>query len=167
MSDDRATAMRAQFDRAFAEPPRPSAPTMRDYLLVRIDGQPHAVAMNEIASLHADLRVARVPTPAPELLGVAAVRAALVPVYDLRLALGASATAVPRWVVLVRGAAAGFAFDGFDGHARSDQQQDQAAAKIVAFGGRAHSLVALRELLGSIQARWMNSVDRRGAIEET
>jgi len=166
MSDDRATALRAQFDRAFADPPRPTAPATDDYLLIRIDGEPHAIALNEIASLHADLHVVLVPTHTPELVGVAAVRAALVPVYDLRLALGASATTVVRWVVLVRAATVGFAFDGFDGHARAERREEQTAAKLVAFGGRAHPLVSLREVLGAIEARWLTSVDRRVALKE-
>jgi chemotaxis signal transduction protein len=166
MSDDRATALRAQFDRAFADPPRATAPATRDYLRIRIDGEPHALVLTEIASLHTDLHVVRVPTPAPELLGVAAVRAALVPIYDLRVALGASATAVARWVVLVRGATVGFAFDGFDGHARAEHRDEQAVTKTIAFGGRAHPLVSLREVLGAIETRWLTSVDRRVAIKE-
>jgi len=170
MSDERAAALRAQFDRAFAEALAPAAPASRDFLRVRVDGEPFAIALTEIASLHAQLHVVAVPTRAPELLGIAAVRTALVPIYDLRIALGASATAPPRWTVLVRGAAAGFAFDGFDGHARSEDRADaearSAVRALVSLDGRAHPVIALGSLLEGIQARWTSSTGRRVAEKE-
>ena len=46
-------------------------------------------------------------------------RDAILPIYDLALALGADASPVaPRWIAIARGDAGGFAFDGFDGYAR-------------------------------------------------
>ncbi len=141
MSEDRAAALRAAFDAAFAAAP-PAPPVATDaYLRVRIGGEPYAVALAEVAALHVDLHVVPVPSPAPELLGVAVVRAAIAPIYDLRRALGAPATTPPRWVLMARGA--GFACDGFDGHAVAPI----GAQQVVTLAGRAHPIVSLVALL--------------------
>lgn len=162
---DRAAQLRERFDRGFAEPLAPPAPATHDYLRVRIGGAPYAIALAEIAALHADLRVVALPSPARELLGIAAVRAALVPIYDLRLAIGAAADGAPRWTVLLRGAPAGFAFDGFDGHARTHEDArgsgatstgatSMPATNIVTIDGRDHPVIALVRVLDEMRRRW-------------
>ena len=122
MSDragDRAAELRAAFDASFAAPPVPPPPRMVDVLRVRAGGIAYTLALAQVASLHADLRIVAVPSPARELLGVVAVRGTVVPIYDLASALGATANpAAPRWIAIARGGAVGFAFDGFDGYAR-------------------------------------------------
>jgi purine-binding chemotaxis protein CheW len=115
---DRVDQLRAQFDRGFAAPPSEPEPPQTVLLRVRIGGAPHAIALAEIASLHADLAITPLPGPVPALLGVASIRGVSALIYDLRVALRLDAVAHPRWTVLVRGTTAGFAFDGFEGYAR-------------------------------------------------
>ena len=114
----RAIDLRDVFDRGFADPPPPPEPAHSDFLCIEVAGEPLAIRLAEIASLHADLRIVALPTRAPELLGVAAIRVSIVPIYDLGIALGAASKASARWTVLLRGGTVGFAFAGYDGHAR-------------------------------------------------
>lgn len=115
--NDRARELHELFDRSFAAAPPAPEPPHVVVLRIRLGGEPYAIALSEIAALHADLATVRVPSPAPELLGVAAVRGALVAVHDLRLVLGIAtpAASAPRWSVIADGV--GLAFDGLDGHA--------------------------------------------------
>jgi purine-binding chemotaxis protein CheW len=115
---DRAGELAVAFDRGFAEAAAPPESPRLDLLRIRLGGEPYALVLSEIAALQVDVQVSAVPTPRPELLGVASVRGAIVPIYDLRLALGVAATGAPRWIVMLAGTVAGLAFDGFDGHAR-------------------------------------------------
>lgn len=148
---DRASELRTSFDRGFGEPLPGDKPDTFDYLRVRVAGEPFALALTEIASLHVDLRIAPMPSPARELLGLTSLRARLVPIYDLRLATSASAELPARWIVLVRGGAAGFAFDGFDGFARTTAH----ATTLVILDGRAHPVIGIESLLNTIQSRWV------------
>jgi chemotaxis signal transduction protein len=157
---ERASELRDAFDHGFAAALPPPAPAHHDYLCIRVGGQALALALDDVSALHADLCVIAVPSRAPELVGVAAVRAAIVPIYDLRLALGGSSAALSRWTVLVRGGTAGFAFDGFDRHARI---ADHAIARATqgshvrgqfTLDGQPRTVVDLGSVLAAIETRW-------------
>jgi chemotaxis signal transduction protein len=119
----RAVQLRDAFDRAFAAPVAPASAAQRDVLVVRLAGEPFAIALDQVASLHADIKIVDVPALSRELLGIIAVRAHVVPAYDLRGVLGLARDLPPRWLVVARAAAAAFAFDGFDGLARGNDHQ--------------------------------------------
>ncbi|HUJ57463.1 MAG TPA: chemotaxis protein CheW [Kofleriaceae bacterium] len=127
---DRAAELRAAFDRGFAEPVRGPRGATRDVLRVRVGGQPHAIELAEVAALHVDRRVVALPTRARELLGVVAIRGAILPVYDLRAVLGLDPAGPPRWVIALAAAAVAVALDGFEGLVRT------AAAPIARGEGR-------------------------------
>jgi chemotaxis signal transduction protein len=150
---ERARELRELFDRGFADA-LVDKPTTFDYLRLRVAGAPYAVALSEVTSLHVDLRIASMPSPARELLGIAAVRTSLVPIYDLRLAIGASDELAPRWTILVAAGTAGFAFDGFDGHARTTTRVVD-ASQLIALGDHSYPLITTTSLLETIQRRWM------------
>jgi len=156
----RVAQLRNAFDRNFATPPPPLEPARSDFLCIRVGGEPSAIALGDIASLHADLRVVALPSHATELLGVAAIRAAVVPIYDLGVAFGVARTSTARWTVLLRDGLAGFAFDGYDGHARI-ADRDVAAAPPgghvrgqFTHDGQPRSVVDLRSVLTAIETRW-------------
>jgi purine-binding chemotaxis protein CheW len=115
---DPAAALRAEFVRGFAEPGRPRAATGEAFLAIRAGGAPRAIALAEIAGLFVDRRITPVPTSITGLLGLVGLRGAMVPVYDLRVLLGANPVDEPRWLVTAAVATVAFAFDGFDGHLR-------------------------------------------------
>jgi purine-binding chemotaxis protein CheW len=88
MSTQTAAQLRRAFDQAFAEEPELRASNLTPILTVRFGGAPHALRLSEIASIHTDRKLVRLPSPMPELLGLAALRNVLVPVYDLAACLG-------------------------------------------------------------------------------
>jgi chemotaxis signal transduction protein len=156
----RALELRNAFDRSFAAAARPPEPPHSDFLCIRVGGESSAIPLGDIASLHADLRVVALPSHRPELLGVAAIRAAVVPIYDLSAAFGIPGTGVPRWTVLVRGGSAGFAFAGFDGHVRISDASIAVATQRghlrgqFSLGGRPHSIIDIGSVLTAIGTRW-------------
>jgi purine-binding chemotaxis protein CheW len=111
-------ALRAAFDRSFAEPPRPDLTAMEDLLVVRVGDDVFAIRLSEITGLYADKKITRVPGGDPALLGIAGFRGTIHPVYGLTILLGRQAEAEPRWLVVMAAAPAALAFDGFDGHLR-------------------------------------------------
>lgn len=153
---ERSDDLRQQFDRGFAEPPAPDKPATFDYLRIRVGGEPFAVALAEVSSFHTDLRVAPMPSPVRALLGIAAVRAALVPIYDLRLTIGASTSLPARWSILVRSGLGGFSFDGFDGHARTITRiavEAGGVRPLVTLDGHAYPVIAVEMLLETLQRK--------------
>jgi chemotaxis signal transduction protein len=159
----RAIELRDAFDRGFAAAPRPPEPAHSDFLCIRVGGEPSAIPLGDIASLHADLRVVALPTRAPALLGVAAIRGAVVPIYDLGIAFGVSGAGAPRWTVLIRGASAGFAFEGYDGYVRIPDraiavatQRGPVRSQFV-LGGQPRPVVDLGAVLTAIETRWRHS----------
>ncbi|HUB07209.1 MAG TPA: chemotaxis protein CheW [Myxococcales bacterium] len=127
MSGSAAAALRAAFDRSFAEAPAPAGPATEDLLAISIEGQPYALRLSELAGLFADRRVSPLPSPVPELLGLAGLRGRLLPVYDLRRMLGHSPTRDCRWLVVAAAAPVALAFDELEGHVRLAREAIAAA----------------------------------------
>jgi len=116
---DRARQLRDDFDAGFAVPPEPGHRGETDLLLVRAGNEPYAMSRTEVTGIHADVRIVAVPSSAPELLGLAAIRSVVVPVYALDRLVGAassSGSSVPRWLVTIDHVA--IAFDRFEGYRR-------------------------------------------------
>jgi hypothetical protein len=134
-------ALRADFDAAFAKAPASTAAPAEELLAIRVQAEPFAVPVAEVAGLCADRLVVPLPTPARELLGLVCLRGRVVPVYDLAaLLMGGSPRPPPRWMLLVRGhAALGLAFDVFEGQLMR--------------GGARRPLVDLGELARQLHAK--------------
>jgi purine-binding chemotaxis protein CheW len=113
---DRAAALRAAFDRSFAQAPSPEGAATEKLLAIRLGAHPYVLRLSEVSGLFADKKITRLPSPVPDLLGIAGFRGTVLPVYDLGLLLGGASTAAPRWLVVAAGAPVGLAFDGVDGY---------------------------------------------------
>src|ERR1700678_1961916 len=130
MSGLTADQLREEFDRTFAEAlPGPLAPRV-DLLIARAGGESYALKVTDLAGLYVDRVITPIPSPATELLGLAALRGALVPVYALASLLGHPASgAIPRWIALLGSRPAfAVAFDHFQAHARVEQARLAASA---------------------------------------
>jgi chemotaxis signal transduction protein len=114
----RADQLRAAFDHEFALPHGTPAADDTELLAIRIAGEPYALRRADLAGLFAGKVITPLPGEVPALLGIGGFRGALVPVYDLRVLLGANATGVPRWLVTTAAAPVALAFDGFETFAR-------------------------------------------------
>jgi chemotaxis signal transduction protein len=70
---------------------------------VRIGGEPYAVRLAGVAALVRDTPVTPLPGAPDVLLGVAALRGAVVPVYDFAALLGRAAPEPGRWLLTTAG----------------------------------------------------------------
>jgi chemotaxis signal transduction protein len=93
--------LRRAFDQAFSAAPAAADAELEDLITVQIAGKPHALRAREISGLFLHRSVLKVPTRRSELLGIAGIRSALVPIYDLAalLELGQSTSASP-WIAV-------------------------------------------------------------------
>ena len=132
----RASELRDAFDRGFAAAPAADGGARHELLRIELAGEPYALALADLSSLHVDLEIVAVPARTPALLGVIALRGAIVPVFDLRRLLGLAATRPPRWLVVV--GANAFAFDQFIGHF---SVAELPPGRVVHHEGRLHPLV--------------------------
>lgn len=113
-----ARALAEAFDRSFTVA-RPAAPPKpRDYLMIRVGGDPHAIALLDLAELVPLGKLTTLPG-SPECLGLAGVRGAAVPVYDLRSLLGYAAGGEPAsWLTILASARLALIFDAVEGFLR-------------------------------------------------
>jgi chemotaxis signal transduction protein len=117
----RAFEMRAAFDRSFAEPARTEQEPLQDFLAIRVGSDPYAIRLADITGLFTDRPITRLPSADPAFIGIAGVRGAVVPVYDLGAFLGYPQEEAPRWLLLVGANALALAFDAFEEHQRLPQ----------------------------------------------
>lgn len=121
--------MRRSFDESFALPTSTRVDSVEDLLAVRVSGDAYALRLSEIAGLHVDLRIAPLPGAAAHLLGIAAIRGVMAPVYDLAGLLGYPPAVSSRWVALVRTPhLVGLALEYFEAHLRIRQESVSAKA---------------------------------------
>ena len=118
----RAAELARAFDAGFAEAPVSATRSFEDVLALRLGGEPHALRLSQAAGLYARRTIVPLPSALPELLGLASVRAAVVPVYDLSALLGRSCQNEPRWIVVAAQAPIGLAFDELEGYRRLDPE---------------------------------------------
>jgi purine-binding chemotaxis protein CheW len=109
--------LRRAFDQTFAAPAVRPADNLTTLITIRVAGQAFALHAKEITALAKRSRIVPVPSRVPELLGLAGVRGALVPVYDLAALLGLPRRAgEPQWFVLAhREAQLALAVDEIEG----------------------------------------------------
>lgn len=110
----RAAEFRLAFDRGFAEPFHIDTSIKDDLLAIRVSGQACAIRLSEITGLFADKKITGVPGSGSALRGIAGFRGAILPVYDLAIVLGHSASQSPRWLVAAAAAPVALAFETFE-----------------------------------------------------
>ena len=110
-----------EFDSAFAEAHRDSERDAKAFLAFRCAGRAFALEGHEAGGVTRMPRLCRVPSHQPALLGLAAERGQLVPVFSLARLLGDATAAPAQWLLIVRRAdPVGFAFDELTGYVRVD-----------------------------------------------
>lgn len=150
--------LREEFDRAFTEPERAGRDAGIALLSLRAGDQPVLVRVLEAAGLIPARPIVPVPGRRPELLGVAGVRGAVVPVFSAARLLGRADAGAPAWLVLAGGAErVALAFEAFDGHlvaAPADLRGLGGAvphcAEAVRVGAETRPLLAIPSLLQAV-----------------
>ncbi|MGB2590079.1 MAG: chemotaxis protein CheW [Candidatus Acidiferrum sp.] len=116
-----AAKLRSAFDRERALPLSSDAREQTENLIaIRVSRDAYALRVAEISGFATDRGIVAFPSPIRELLGVAAVRGVLVPVYSLAGLLGyGEESGDARWLALC-GTEEPFAlaFSGFEGYSR-------------------------------------------------
>jgi purine-binding chemotaxis protein CheW len=157
-------ALRRAFDSAFAV--EPAAATERvDLVAVRAGGRSFAVRVSDFAGVVPFRGVAPVPCDEPAMLGLAAVRGAPLPVYDLAALLGDGSVEAPRWMLLSAGTnRVALAFDEIEEYLRVSREQlvaaperarvtPSAAAELVRHGSSVRPVVSMTSLLKELEQR--------------
>jgi chemotaxis signal transduction protein len=118
--------LRTVFDRTRAAPFRSGAEEQMESLLsISVSRDAYAIKVSEISGLATDRKIVAFPSPISELLGVASIRGALVPVYSLAALLGYGIeSGQVRWLALC-GTEELFAlaFSDFEGYVRISSRQ--------------------------------------------
>ena len=122
--------LRSAFDESFAAPAA-SREHHESVIQVRVGSEVFAIRTGHITGLVKSRKVVPLPSRIPELLGLAALRGSLIPVYDLAALLG-----IPpgvngsSWLILVPGdTPIGLAFDGFEGQQVPEWLCDERSAR--------------------------------------
>jgi len=124
MQHESAADLRREFDLSFAQAWRAQTAPLRQLLAVRVGGDAYALDLDDIAGLVVDRRIVPIPTPVPELLGLAGFRGQVAAVYDLAALLGYPRRDGLRWIVLVRHAQlVALAFDAFEAQLGATAEQ--------------------------------------------
>lgn len=101
---ERAAELRRAFDASFALPPPDERAVPTRLLSLRLGSDRYALRLEDVAALVADRKIVPLETRIAEVLGLAGLRGALLPVYDLGALLGyGTLAAPPRWFVSLAG----------------------------------------------------------------
>jgi len=122
----KASELRRAFDRARAAPTSfDTESKTEDLIAIRIGPHPYAIRVTEISGLATDKQIAGLPSSISQLLGLAAIRGTLIPVYSLGALLGSREdTEKTRWLALCGTEEYfGLAFGKFEGHVRISREQ--------------------------------------------
>jgi chemotaxis signal transduction protein len=141
-----------------------------DLLGVRVGGDAYAIEVREIGALVKAGRIVALPSPLPELIGLAGVRGVAVPVYSLSALLGYSRESAEgcRWLALCGGEeplALGFA--EFEGHLRIREEaickieqrnsERSAVQRVAKTGNWTRAIVSVGLLEAAIEERCRKS----------
>jgi purine-binding chemotaxis protein CheW len=166
-SDDRAAVLREAFDLSFAGTPAERGVAGENLLAIRIGADRYALRLGSVSGLVAGKQITWVPSPVPELLGIAGFRGTVHPVYDLAMLLGYPKAASPRWIVLTAPESIGLAFEGFDSfmsvtpesvvsRARSDPSGSRLHVNAFLESGGTYPVVDIESVIASIARKTAN-----------
>jgi chemotaxis signal transduction protein len=146
-----AADLRLEFDNTFAAPPPGPAEDRESLITLRVAGEALAVRTRHITGVAKRRRIMPVPSRVPGLLGITAIRGALLPVYDLAVLLGLPAAASEgSWLILTNPETPiGLIFDEFEGQIEieraclyeSESSRAREHLRLVARIGAAHRAV--------------------------
>lgn len=160
-----AEELRRAFYGAFAAPSEERRLDLEPLLTLRIGSAAYAVRVLDIAGFATARRIVPLGSPLPAMLGLAAVRGSLFPVYSLEALLGDQATSEPpQWFLLCGHAdPVALAFAHFEGHvllSRSERLATSAGEgprrhvrELVRVADEVRGVIDVSSLLETIQER--------------
>ena len=142
--------LRLEFDNAFAASPAGAGEVRESLIALRVAGEALAVKTLHITGVTKGRRIVPVPSRVPGLLGLTALRGAVLPVYDLAALLGLPAAGEGSWLLLTTPETPiGLTFDEFEGQIEieraclyeSDSSGSRKHLRLIAKVGAAHRAV--------------------------
>jgi purine-binding chemotaxis protein CheW len=125
-----AAGLRLAFDRSFSDTTRVDIAVVETLLAVRVGSHPYVLRLTEVSGLFVDKKITWLPSPVSELLGIAAVRGKILPIYDLAMLLGCPRASAPRWLLVTADTLVGLAFEDFDGYLSVRRESIVADARV-------------------------------------
>ena len=157
--DARLAELRTAFDESFSQPLVPSATEWCDLLLIGVEQTHYAWRLGELGGLYVDRVVTPLRSPLPALLGLAAFRGKLAPVYDLWALLERTEARPRRWLVLSSDGRLALGFDELTGHTRVPRQAlvpveagEGLAREVVEHFGRTQHVLVMAQLVDRVAA---------------
>lgn len=98
-----AEEMRRVFDQSFASAPPIETADLISLIMIRVSGERFVLRMDEIHGIGRDQPVVPVASRISELMGIAGMRGALVPVFSLAALLGLPRTDEWSWLAIIQG----------------------------------------------------------------
>ena len=153
--------LRRQFDQSFSQPPA-QAQARRDFILLATGGRRAAVELLELKGLERGLSVVPLPSTSAAVIGIAALKGTVLPVFDLGVLLGGAAVAEAWWstpsmlqVQTPEGDSAGLAFEHLLHFARvpAAEVYAGAAGNHVQYQDELYPIVQLAPLLPRINGQ--------------
>jgi chemotaxis signal transduction protein len=163
----RAARLREEFDRSFALPAAGADARTEDFLGIGLAGDPHALRLAEIAHVGPLSEITPLPSARPGFLGLAGLRGAIFPVYDLRVLLGYPAADAPRWMAIAAGQGLALAFDSVEAYLRvplgsatpgADLPSRRHVREVLRLDDQVRPIVSISSLLASVQSASGSSV---------
>jgi chemotaxis signal transduction protein len=157
----RLAELRSAFDESFALPRAEPAVEPEPWLVLKVGESTFAARLGQVRAIEKLPRCVPLPGSAPEVMGLAALRGRLVPLYRLALLLGEPADD-PRWVVLCgQDAPIGLALSNVEGQVRAATAQVLGAERrarphvheLVRVGGAVWGVVDLASVAADIGRR--------------
>ncbi len=160
-----AEELRRAFDGAFAAPSEGRRQDIESFLTLRIASAAYAVRVLDIAGFATARPIVPMVSALPAMLGLAAVRGTLFPVYGLEALLGEEPTSEsPGWFLLCGDTdPVALAFTVFEGHvllprperlaAGAGEGQRRHVRELVRAGGEVRGIIDIGSLVEAIQER--------------
>lgn len=169
--------LRREFDEGFAQPARIGGIATQDLLAIRVGGDSYAVRLGQVVGLVPKQKIVALPSPIPELLGVAGLRGGVVPIYSLGALLGYRASAeIQPWTILIGPELVGLAFEKFEGHLRvspADLATEHGGgsrphvAEVARMTHRTFGIIDLPSVRRAIEVKARVGRDASGSFKET
>ncbi|HEY3324615.1 MAG TPA: chemotaxis protein CheW [Planctomycetota bacterium] len=159
-----AAALRAAFDESFAAPPAAATPGLLQFLGFRIGSETLCVRLEEVEEVVLQSAVLPLPEQPPEMLGLAAVRGQIVPVFSLGGMLGYTPDPKSETCILLCKSAepVGLAVTALQGqfqmpqsalHVAGERAPQRFVAAAVQHGDLQHWLVSFPAVLSALHER--------------
>ena len=170
--------MKQSFDRSFAEAPVGGEQEQIENLLsIRVASDAYAVRLGETSGLYVNRKVVGLPSPMPELMGMAGFRGSVIPVFDLAACLGYGVSdEAGRWLLLAgKNGVIGFSFQSFDGHLRAaaadlahpernEPARGRHIREVVVSGGTIRPVIDLVSVVRALKERVAKAGSLEGAL---